>query len=179
MELIENHPTTAALAGVVLGALIGFVGSTAAARISATEAEKDRLDARRQEWLHRLAAAVAEISTIRGRLTVGNIHWTKISESVKRQALESLENQIEVRRELRTVGLLARAGGDSRVADECLEAERRLSDFANAVYGVLESVQGKEDPSIMEPRLEKADEGLRQAEAGLGDVLGSLNKPKK
>lgn len=180
MAFIEDNPATAALLGVLLGALIGFIGSAVSARVTANQAEKDRLQARRQDWLNRLASAVAEIDTIRGRLTAVNIRASTVQEPLRVQAWESLENQQEVRRELRTVGLLAGAGagGDARVAEECAKTEQRLSEFINAVYAVYESVRGTEDPSIVEPRLGRADGALGQAVEQLSEVLGSLNRPK-
>jgi hypothetical protein len=178
MAFIEDNPATAALLGVLLGALIGFIGSAVSARVTANQAEKDRLQARRQDWLNRLASAVAEIDTIRGRLTAVNIRASTVQEPLRVQAWESLEKQQEVRRELRTVGLLAGAGGDVRVAEECAKTEQRLSEFINAVYAVYESVRGTEDPSIVEPRLGRADGALGQAVEQLSEVLGSLNRPK-
>lgn len=177
MEFIENNPTTAALVGVALGALIGLAGTTVSARIAAKQAEKDRIQARRLDWLQRLAAAIAEIATIRGRLTATNIKWTKINEPLKLEAFESLEKQQDVRRELRAVGVLAGAGADTKVAESCVRAERCLSEFTKAAYGVFESVQGKEDPSVTEPRLTVADTALEQAITQLTHALSSLNSP--
>ena len=175
MGILEDNPTTAALAGVLVGALLGFFGSILAARVGATQAEQGRLQARRQDWLQRLAAAVAEIDTIHGRLNATNIRIGTINEQLQAGQWESLEKQIGVRRELRTVGLLAGAGGDAGIARECSATEQRLSEFVEAVYGVFESVRGTEDPSLMEPRLERASDALSAAVGNLVQVLGSLN----
>jgi hypothetical protein len=158
MAFIEDNPTTAALLGVLLGALIGSLGATVAARVNAGQAEENRLQRRRQDRLVRLASAVAVVNTIRARLTNANIRFSSVREHLRAQQWESLDKQQEVRRELRTVGLRASAGGDSDVAEKCSAAEKRLSEFTTAAYGVFKSIRGTEDPSVMEPQLERASE---------------------